>query len=214
MRDRHPASVGSVKAVNKRGCRRGCYTAPPLTKALRVSETDLPGWAEVAAAADRLQLASTPAELHGALCGWLAGGGGDARGWPALVLADPLLPAPVAGDPLDCLRTASASQLGDADFGFELLLPADDVVARAAAMFAWCRAFLGGFGLAVGEKKLSEEGEEALGDIANLAAARVDEVDPEGDEESLTEIEEYLRMAVLLLHADCAMGPAYRQRLH
>ena len=53
-----------------------------------------------------------------------------------------------------------------------------------------------------------------MGDIANLAAARVDDMDPEGDEESLTEIEEYLRMAVLLLHADCALGPQHRQRLH
>ena len=96
-----------------------------------------------------------------------------------------------------------------------MLLPGDDdVVERAGAMFAWCRAFLGGFGRAVCDKKLSEEGEEALGDIANLAAARVDDVDAEGDEESLTEIEEYLRMAVLLLHADCAMGPRHRQRLH
>ena len=180
-----------------------------------MSETELPGWADVAAAADHLHLASTPAELHGALCGWLAGGGGDSRSWPALVLADPLLPTPAQGDALDRLRSASLAQLSDTDFGFELLLPdEDDVAERAGAMFGWCRAFLGGFGLAVGEKKLSEEGEEALGDIANLAAARVDDVDPEGDEESLTEIEEYLRMAVLLLHADCALGPQHRQRLH
>ena len=180
-----------------------------------MSETDLPSWADVAAAADQLQLASTPAELHGALCGWLAAGGEDSRSWPALVLADPSLPAPAAGDALDRLRSVSVAQLADVDFGFELLLPGEeDVVERAGAMFAWCRAFLGGFGLAVGEKKLSEEGEEALGDIANLAAARIDDVDPEGDEESLTEIEEYLRMAVLLLHADCTLGPRHRQRLH
>ncbi len=180
-----------------------------------MSETDLPGWADVAAAADQLHLASTPAELHGALCGWLAGGGSDSRSWLALVLADPDVPTPAEGDALDRLRVVSVAQLSDADFGFELLLPdEDDVAERAGAMFAWCRAFLGGFGLSVGEKKLSEEDEEALGDIANLAAARVDDVDPEGDEESLTEIEEYLRMAVLLLHADCALGPQHRQRLH
>ncbi len=183
-----------------------------------MSETDLPGWADVAAAADHLDLASTPAELHGALCGWLAGGGADLRAWLAQVLADPDLPAPIEGDALDRLRSASVAQLEAPDFGFELLLPdQDEVIERAGAMFAWCRAFLGGFGLAVGDKnenKLSDEDEEALGDLANLAAARVDDVDPEGDEESLTEIEEYVRMAVLLLHADCAMGPKHRQRLH
>ena len=44
--------------------------------------------------------------------------------------------------------------------------------------------------------------------------AFIDEVDPESDEESLVEIEEYVRMAVLLLHADCALGPRQRSRLH
>ncbi|MEO6154819.1 MAG: UPF0149 family protein [Thermomonas sp.] len=181
-----------------------------------MSENELPEWTDVASAADGFSLASTPAELHGALCGWLAAGGADVPAWPALVMADDSLPAPAQDDPLDCLRSASVSQLGDTDFGFQLLLPDDSVpvVDRAAAMFDWCRAFLGGFGLAVADKKLSEDAEEALGDIANLAAARVDDVDPEGDEESLAEIEEYLRMAVLLLHADCTLGPRHRQRLH
>lgn len=203
-------------------CRRlidrmsGCYTCVSRNESSRVSETDLPGWTDVASAADRMSLASTPAELHGGLCGWLAAGGEDALGWPARVMADANLPAPTPGDALDCLRSASVSQLGDTDFGFQLMLPDDDVpvVDRAGAMFDWCRAFLGGFGLAVADKKLSEEGEEALSDIANLAAAQVDEVDPEGDEESLAEIEEYLRMAVLLLHADCTLGPRHRHRLH
>ena len=186
------------------------------TESSRVSETDLPGWTDVARAADRLSLASTPAELHGALCGWLSAGGADVLAWPALVMADDGLPAPTPGDPLDRLRNASVSQLGDTDFGFQLLLPEDSVpvAERAGAMFDWCRAFLGGFGLAIADKKLSEEGEEALADIANLAAARIDEVDPESDEESLAEIEEYLRMAVLLLHADCTLGPRHRQSLH
>ena len=180
-----------------------------------VSAPDLPAWAEVSTEAARRQLASTPAELHGALAGWLAGGGVDTPGWLAEVLADPGLPAPVAGDALEALRTATAAPLGDPDFGFQLLLPDEgDTPARAAALFAWCRAFLGGFGLAVGDSKLSEEGEEALADLANLAAARVEDVDPEGDEEALTEIEEYLRMAVLLLHADCTLGPRHRSRLH
>ncbi|HTL14670.1 MAG TPA: UPF0149 family protein [Thermomonas sp.] len=182
-----------------------------------MSDNELPDWDLVASEAQRLALASTPAELHGALCGWLAAGGADARDWPAHVMADPGLAAPAEGDPLDRLRTATVAQLSDPGFGFELLLPAageGQVAERAGAMFAWCRAFLGGFGLAVGDKTLSPEDEEALGDLANLAAARIDDVDPDNDEESLTEIEEYLRMAVLLLHADCAMGPRFRNRLH
>ena len=123
-----------------------------------MSETELPVWAEVATAADRLALACSPAELHGALCGWLAAGGADAAGWPALVMADPALPVPAPGDPLDRLRGASAAQLGDPEFGFQLLLPeGGKPIDRAGALFAWCRAFLGGFGLALDGKPMSVE---------------------------------------------------------
>lgn len=180
-----------------------------------MSDPALPGWPEVAAAADRLSLASSPAELHGALCGWLAAGGGSVADWLARVMADAALPAPTAGDALDQLRLASAAQLEDPAFGFQLLLPdADTAAERAQALFAWCRAFLGGFGLALDGKLLSEDGQEALRDLASLGAADVDENDDGSDEDALAEIEEYLRMAVLLLHADCAMGAQHRQRLH
>lgn len=180
-----------------------------------MSETELPAWGDVAAAADRLALSSSPAELHGALCGWLAAGGANVAGWLAPVMADAALPAPQPGDALDRLRTASSAQLGDPSFGFQLLLPDDGRAAqRAEALFAWCRAFLGGFGLSVGDKPLSDEGQEALRDLANLGAAQIDEADDDSDEEALAEIEEYLRMAVLLLHADCAMGEQHRKSLH
>ena len=52
-----------------------------------MSETGLPAWDEVGAEADRLQLASSAAELHGALCGWLAAGGANTPNWLAEVLA-------------------------------------------------------------------------------------------------------------------------------
>lgn len=177
-----------------------------------MSDIELPTWQEVAESADRLQLATSPAELHGALCGWLAAGGADLPGWLAQVMVDPALPTPEKGGALDLLRAASASQLADPSFGFQLLLPEAAANVRAPALFAWCRGFLSGFGLAIGEKPLSEEGQEALADLGNLAAAQFDEGDD--DEDALSEIEEYLRMAVLLLHADGALGAQHRQRLH
>lgn len=180
-----------------------------------MSENELPDWFDVAESADRLQLASTPAELHGALCGWLAGGGEDTAEWLARVMADPALPPPARGDALDRLHAACVAQLADPSFGLQLLLPEDVAIAeRARALFMWCRAFLGGFGLAGGGKAMSEEAQEALADLANLAAAQIDEEDHDGDEEALTEIEEYLRMVAMLLHADCALRPQRGQRLH
>ena len=63
-------------------------------------------------------------ELHGGLCGWLAGGGEPGPAWLAKVLADPALPA--AEGVLATLGEASAAQFEDRDFGFELLLPPAD----------------------------------------------------------------------------------------
>ena len=50
--------------------------------------------------------------------------------------------------------------------------------------------------------------------MANLGGAQLDDGEQDDDDEALAEIEEYLRMAVLLLHADCVFGPQQRQRLH
>lgn len=182
-----------------------------------MADTDLPSVAEIDAEAVRFGLATSPYELHGALCGWLAGGGSDGTAWLAPVLADPALPTPAAGSPLDRLREATAAQLADRSFEFELLLPDSDapLVERSGALFDWCRGFVGAFGLAAGEAStLSEEGREALADVAKLAAAQPQEDGDEEDEEALVEIEEFVRVAALLLHGDCVLAREHRQRLN
>lgn len=183
---------------------------------LRSNMADLPSYEDVEQAAREGDLGVEPSELHGALGGWLAAGGGDVRDWTARVLVDPQLPAPAPGDALDRLRVATAAQLQDRDFGFELLLPAEaDLATRAEALFAWCRGFLGGFGLAAGARvALSEEGQEALQDMARLAQAAPEGGEDEEDEDALAEIEEFVRVAVLLLHGDCVLGPRHRQSLN
>lgn len=178
----------------------------------------LPSPDQIRDAIRSLGLGVSPSELHGALCGWLTGGGANEAGWPARVLADDGLSAPAPGDALDRLRQASAAQLDDHDFGLELLLPPPDagVAERTEALFDWCRGFLGGFGLAAGAAPpLSEEADEALHDLARLAQAapEVDDGD-EDDESALAEIEEFVRVSALLLHGDCVLGPGRRQRLH
>ena len=78
----------------------------------------LPLIADVAQAVQRAGLGIDPSELHGALCGWLCGGGENTPGWPARVLADDSLPAPEAEGALDELRQVSSGQLEDRGFGF------------------------------------------------------------------------------------------------
>ena len=48
----------------------------------------MPSLSEVEAASRERGLGSGASELHGALCGWLAGGGEGGPDWPARVLAD------------------------------------------------------------------------------------------------------------------------------
>ncbi|WP_372018439.1 UPF0149 family protein [Pseudoxanthomonas sp. 10H] len=180
---------------------------------------DLPAPEEVADAGRELALGATVPELHGALCGWLAGGGEDTVAWPARVLADDGVPAPAPGSALDRLRRGVVAQLGDGEFSFQLLLGDEGMALRdrAQALFDWCRSFLGGFGLAAGAKPpLSEEGAEALQDIARLAGASVQDIDEDEDEDedALSELEEFVRVAVLLLHGDCVLGPRHRRSLN
>ena len=180
--------------------------------------TPLPELTAVEAEIQRLSLATTAPELHGALCGWLSGGGASTPAWLAPVLVDDTLTAPAADSALDRLRTVSAAQLADRSFSFELLLPASDatIEARSGALFDWCRGFLGAFGLAAGgQPPLSEEGTEALGDLAKLAGAQPqDDGGDEDDEQALAEIEEFVRVAVLLLHGDCVLAAQHRQQLN
>lgn len=182
-----------------------------------MSDVQLPSWSEVRAEIDTLGLAMTPAELHGAISGWFAGGGADAPGWLARVLADDSLPPVPRDSVLDAVRAASLAQLGDRGFGFELLLPGADasLTERSGALFDWCRGFLGGFGLAAGASPpLSEESTEALADIARLAAATAQDEGDEEDEDALAEIEEFVRVAALLLHGDCVLGPEHRKQFN
>ncbi|KRG64707.1 hypothetical protein ABB26_06675 [Stenotrophomonas humi] len=180
--------------------------------------SELPVINDIVQASQSLGLGASPAELHGGLTGWLAGGGADLQAWPAKVLADDNMQTPEPGSALDRLRQATVAQLEDRDFAFELVLAdaSEPLQARTDALFEWCRAFLGGFGLASGKRPaLSEEGEEALQDLARLAQASSDQFDSaDEDEDALAEIEEFVRVAALLLHGDCVMGSRHRQSLN
>jgi len=165
----------------------------------------LPGWSDIMAECRRLQLGVVPSELHGGLSGWLSGGGDDPTGWLQAVLVDGGVATPGIDDPLGRLFAATVSQLDAPDFGFSLLLPDADasLLERSEALFAWCRGFVGGYGLAVGDRQdLSEEGSDVLSDLVRLST---EDGQPEGDEEdeaALIELEEFVRVAALLLHAE------------
>ena len=179
---------------------------------------EMPDYAEVSAQIAQMQLGMDAAELHGSLCGFLSGGESPGRkAWLPRVMAEPDPGLVERDSPLDRLFVATEALLESPDFGFELLLPheAAPIGERGDALLGWCRGFLGGFGLAAGEHPpLSEDSADALRDLARMAASELSYEDPEGDEDSLAEIVEFVRVAALLLHGDCVLGPRHRKSLN
>jgi uncharacterized protein YgfB (UPF0149 family) len=178
-----------------------------------MAPAELIGHEELDAVAARLKLAVDASELHGSLCGYLSGGGRVGRGALLKVLElDGEEVAPSVPDEalLERLVRQSEEELADPELGFEPLLPADDrpLAERAEALGDWCRGFLGGFGLAGPEKhaKLSEETQEILRDLGTIAASEFELGDTREDEDALIELHEFVRVAAMLLHAECVGG--------
>jgi uncharacterized protein YgfB (UPF0149 family) len=184
-----------------------------------MSELELPLYPALSAELERLRLGVDAAELHGSLCGYLSGGGQavSRSNWLGVMLADPDAVQVDADSLLDGLFQVTTRQLEAPDFGFDLLLPDSErpVSERGEALLSWCRGFLGGFGLAAGAKPpLSEESQDALTDMGRIAASDLSYDDPESDEEALEEVSEFIRVAALLLHSDCVLGPRHRRSLN
>lgn len=182
--------------------------------------------AELCRTVQRLQLGVDGAELHGALCGYLAGGG---RSQPSRWLEDLALQAPEAEDLsvasdaelelLQQLYVEVAEALADPGLGFQPLLADDEqpLDVRCATLSQWCRGFLGGLGMAGvgGAHALSADGGEALEDLYRIGASELTlDGDGEGDEQALAEIVEYVRMAVLLVFSELRRPASAVRRLN
>ena len=184
-----------------------------------MSSLEMPDYVEITEQIQQLQLGIDAAELHGSLCGYLSGSP-DAPGrsdWLEKVMADPDVVKVDPDSALDRLFIATGALLESPDFGFDLLLPGVDlpVIERGDALMSWCRGFLGGLGLAAGASPpLSEESQDALADLARMAASELSYEDPEADEQALEEVSEFVRVAALLLHSDCVLAPRHRRSLN
>lgn len=169
--------------------------------------------ADLAAALSRMRLGTAPSDLHGSLTGYLAGGGdaGAQAFLSALQLeSDDAHSDDAAHALLAELYAQTRAQLEDPDLGYEPLLPDADrpLAERGDALVDWCRGFLGGLGLAgFGTRRgLSGEGDEILHDFDQIAAAHFSYDEPD-DEDSLTEVLEFVRVGVLLLYSELHAMP-------
>lgn len=152
-------------------------------------------------------LALSPAELHGSLCGFVcAGGVPEPRRWLAQLHIDDEGLSDIDIDELEQLRRQSLDDLGDDQLGFQPMLPDDEapMVQRVRALSDWCGGFLGGFGLTGADKAgfWSEDARDALADLERIARFGYEASDAEEDETALTEVQEFVRVAVLLLRQE------------
>ena len=113
---------------------------------------------------------------------------------------------------------ASAAQLEDRSFEFELLLPdaATPLAERSDALFDWCRGFLGRLrpGRGRQRRRCPKRATRRWATWPSWPAAQRRTSGDEDDEDALVEIEEFVRVAVLLLHGDCVLAARHRQRLN
>ena len=138
-------------------------------------------------------------EVHGLLAGFLCAGGiwEDAADEELEILL-PNIDGRVVRGLLDEVHGA----LGLMTMEFTPLIPDDEceVADRLSGLAVWCGGFLAGYGLGVGDSRLTPETEEVLTDLQ--AIAELDDAADDADDEvehEFVEVYEYVRVAALSL---------------
>lgn len=173
----------------------------------------LPAYADLAAVLARGGMVQSPAELHGLALGLLVGRAPQPlEVWQREVYAD-LDPADVlAGEcraALDRLFAGVLASGRGSQLQLALLLPEELVVDsdRLGALRDWCAGYLYGFALGAPgiADRLPVQGSEFLRDIAEFTRIDTQATDDSAaDRAALIEIEEYLRIGVMLMYDDLA----------
>ena len=118
---------------------------------------------------------------------------------------------------LEELLNSTRAQLADEDMGLSLWLPDDDEILeeRTMALSQWCSGFLAGLGSSGDESKaMSDDANEALADLQQIARAEVaDTTESEEDENAFAEIVEYIRIVILMIREDIR-GPDGQDLIH
>lgn len=127
-------------------------------------------------------------------------------------------PAVALSGTLEDLFTSSREQLTDENMGLTLWLPEDNDILeeRTMALSQWSSGFLAGLGSGgkEGLTTLSEDADDALGDLAQIAKAEVLDTDEsEEDENAYAEIVEYVRIVVYMIREDLR-GPDELDQIH
>lgn len=166
---------------------------------------------ELNQALEQVETEMRAVECHGTLCGlFCARGQFDKPAWLDFIAhgldANDLLKRDALAA-LGMLHEVTSGQLNDSTLDFHPLLPEDDapVDERIEALAEWCQGFL--LGLSAGGVQqidaLPGEAGEILRDLIEIARADSYELDEnEEDEQSYSQLLEYVRTGVLLLNEE------------
>lgn len=156
------------------------------------------------------------AEAHGLLTGLLCvNQATEHQTWCALVFGDDcgeLSQGEWATIEEVCDDTKSS--LDQADFSFDLFLPADSMPLseRAYALAGWCRGFLYGLAYLASNQDWPEGCAEILRDLTDISQLDPD-ASGESDEEAYAELSEFVRVSVHLIRGEM-QTPSPLGRLH
>ncbi len=107
---------------------------------------------------------------------------------------------------LQDLAARTRARINGPELGFELFLPADDrpLRERAVGVHEWTRGFLFGLGLAgVDAQRLAPQTREAFDDLLEVTRMDLNDLDDdEANEQALSDVSEFVRVAALLLYED------------
>lgn len=154
-----------------------------------------------------LKVFSSPSELHGLLCGQLAGGKSfDESAWlsgAATFLEQERFESDSAKTLLLEMYAITRQQFMADGFELMMILPDDDndIAERAENLGRWCLGFVTGFGAA--RTGVSEDARETLEDLEQIT--QIDDEGLEADEENeqdLMQLVEYVRMAAIMLYTE------------
>ena len=149
------------------------------------------------------------AELHGMIVGYVCGAKKDVSDSSRHLIYENWLgvePSLTIVNLFESFYSAAEENLDEfADFEFRLLLPPDEVAIgeRVAAVATWCSGFLSGLSES-GRRidRLEGDAAEALADLNKISAMTSSVVEGEENEADLTEIEEFIRVSVLVIFAE------------
>lgn len=173
---------------------------------------DMPAYTQVDEALFSGGSAVCAAECHGVLCGILcASGSSDMQRWVRHLFEARSTDREITSDALKLLHDVhqcTLTEINHETLEFTMLLPdqAESMDVRISGLSDWCSGF--SLGLIMGglndKMLLSDDVREFVEDVQYISDASFTEDDsnPNQSEQSFTEIEEYVRMGVLLLNEE------------